>query len=1056
MIAMPPEIRLLVPNSGVQFVVRPFELELARISRTYIERRTGEPDQGNEVRVRLEPAFDPLDPDEPFDVPYDAYNRTYEISQVRAMEPFVDRWVPIPYIVHPQHDLNESRTDPKFRNGPTNWARVKLVQVTGGAPGSRRNYKAVFAFDTAVETDLSGTPEVFTTPRSEHVGPGWEYSFVSRFDLLLWFLHKPTTVGDDGAVHNWGQWVRDWVDRCLRDFMLARRGGRPARGEDETGQFEAVSRYLAFLEVLRAAACPPKLRFIKEDNTARPVDVELVLDVGNSRTHGILIERLPNQDTIDLATSYTLAIRDLQQPELLHDGAFESDIELFEARFGDEDLSRLSGRPRAFFWPTPVRVGPEAGRIRELQEGNEVYSGLSSPKRYLWDVRPRVQEWRFPAAQYVADDPPTVARLLANRVNARGDVLKHLAANRKLYERVQGRIDESRASLMTYSRSSFYTFMIAEIVWQALVQINCPDRRERRQQGALPRRLSRLILTLPSATPIREQLLMKMRSEAAIELLWDQMGWHAKGREGGPDLVMRPKVHVAWDEASCVQTVWLYGEIARKFGGRMDGFFDLVGRPRDLPSGESTATARRPSDPPRRSLRLASVDIGGGTTDLMITTYYPERGVALRPIQNFREGFRVAGDDILKTVIERLVVPAIEDALESRGYPEPRQLMQRLFGADRQNMSEQERHARRQFVSRVLRPIGLGLLQAYERSSPTDVTAVEKRPLSAFFGLGEVEGDIDLPVHARILDYLRASVRARGVEAFRLIDIVVPVDFSVIAGAVRTVLDPVFDNIAEALHRFDPDVVLMSGRPSRLPAVSEILLERLAIAPDRLVLMHRYSPGSWYPVAEGSEGGRIGDPKTTASVGGMLCALSERELTNFTLFTERLQMHSTANFIGELGIDTQLAEDRVIFNVDDLQSDSFESMRKEFPFMTKMRLGARQLPFARWIAAPLYQLRMERPNNEFRIGLPVTVTVERDLERFDADNARPEDILDVEARKEELKLVDAAGGNGERLEVNKEPPPDAHHRNWAAIQMEFRTLADEEGYWLDTGILSFA
>ena len=1048
------ETRLLVPNSGVQFVVRSFEPELARISRSYVERRSDARDDGDEVRVRLEPAFNPLDPDEPINIPYDPYDRTYDIGQLKAIEAFVNKWLPIPYIVHPQHDLRESRTDPKFRNGPTNWARVKLVPAVQPGVGGRRAYKAIFAFDTTVESDGESTPEIFTTPRAEHVGPGWEYSFVSRFDLLLWFLHKPMRLGDDGAVHNWGQWVRDWVERCYSDFTLARRGSRASRVEDDAGQFEAVCRYLTFLEVLQAAACPPKLRFIKEDTTARPVDVELVLDVGNSRTHGILIERLPNQDTIDLATSYTLAIRDLEQPECLHEGAFESDIELFEARFGDEDLSRLSGRPRAFFWPSPVRVGPEASRIRELQEGNEVYSGLSSPKRYLWDVRPRIQEWRFPATQYVADDPPTVARLLANRVNARGDVLRHVGANRKLYERIQGRIDESRAGAMTYSRSSFYTFMVAEIVYQALVQINCPDRRERRQQGALPRRLSRLILTLPSATPMREQLLMKVRAEAAIELLWDQMGWHAPAK-GAAEIVMRPKVHVAWDEASCVQTVWLYGEIARKFGGRMDDFFDLMGRRRNFPQHQVGAAPRADMQSPRRSLRLASVDIGGGTTDLMITTYYPERGVALHPVQNFREGFRIAGDDILKAVIERLVIPAIEEALEQKGYPDPRQLMQRLFGADRQNMSEQERHARRQFVTRVLRPIGLGLLQAYEASRTDRAEPIERRTLAEFFGLNEVESDADLPVHSRVLDYLRNPARAGGCQEFRIADISVPVDFGVISGAARTVLDPIFDNIAEALHRFDPDVVLMSGRPSRLPVVSEILLERLAVAPDRLVLMHRYSPGSWYPVAEGSEGGRIGDPKTTASVGGMLCALSERELTNFTLFTEKLQMHSTANYIGELGIDNQLAAERVIFDAQDLREDSFESMRKDFSFMTKMRLGYRQLPFARWTSAPLYQLRMERPNNEFRISLPIDVTVERNLERLDADDERPEAILDVEARKEELKLTDARGASGEHLEVNKDPPPDAHHRQWAAIQMEFRTLADEEGYWLDTGILSF-
>jgi hypothetical protein len=41
---------------------------------------------------------------------------------------------------------------------------------------------------------------------------------------------------------------------------------------------------------------------------------------------------------------------------------------------------------------------------------------------------------------------------------------------------------------------------------------------------------------------------------------------------------------------------------------------------------------------------VASIDIGGGTTDLMICTYSAEAGQEIEPHQNFREGFRIAGD----------------------------------------------------------------------------------------------------------------------------------------------------------------------------------------------------------------------------------------------------------------------------------------------------------------------------------------------------------------------------------------------------------------------------
>ncbi len=161
-----------------------------------------------------------------------------------------------------------------------------------------------------------------------------------------------------------------------------------------------------------------------------------------------------------------------------------------------------------------------------------------------------------------------------------------------------------------------------------------------------------------------------------------------------------------------MQFVYLYSEIARKSGGDAQGFFELAGRPRAL-----AEAGHPPADPtPRPSLRVASVDVGGGTTDLMITTYHVEGRVEIKPSQTFRESFRVAGDDVLRAVVERCVLPAVERHLTACGLPEPRAHLAERFGGNRADMSEQDKHLRQQFVSRVLRPIGLDLLIAFENS----------------------------------------------------------------------------------------------------------------------------------------------------------------------------------------------------------------------------------------------------------------------------------------------------------------------------------------------------
>jgi hypothetical protein len=82
-----------------------------------------------------------------------------------------------------------------------------------------------------------------------------------------------------------------------------------------------------------------------------------VLDVGNSRTCGLLIEAA-GELGVNLNDSYELALRDLSHPESVHTRPFESRVEFAQAWFGKNHLSRLGGRADAFVWPTMTRVGP--------------------------------------------------------------------------------------------------------------------------------------------------------------------------------------------------------------------------------------------------------------------------------------------------------------------------------------------------------------------------------------------------------------------------------------------------------------------------------------------------------------------------------------------------------------------------------------------------------------------------------------------------------------------------------------------------------------------------
>ncbi len=175
-----------------------------------------------------------------------------------------------------------------------------------------------------------------------------------------------------------------------------------------------------------------------------------------------------------------------------------------------------------------------------------------------------------------------------------------------------------------YSRSTLMTHMLCELLAQALGQINSVAQRLRMPQSpAPPRQLRMLILTLPSAMPKQEREIFRRRMFEAIALVWKAMGWHpqdedfATRKQQEKSVVPVPDIQMEWDEASCGQLVWLYNEAISRFAGQTEAFFASLARP-DRP--------READELPGKSLRVASIDIGGGTTDMAITHYQLDDG----------------------------------------------------------------------------------------------------------------------------------------------------------------------------------------------------------------------------------------------------------------------------------------------------------------------------------------------------------------------------------------------------------------------------------------------
>ncbi|MFX5983806.1 virulence factor SrfB, partial [Acinetobacter baumannii] len=84
-----------------------------------------------------------------------------------------------------------------------------------------------------------------------------------------------------------------------------------------------------------------------------------------------------------------------------------------------------------------------------------------------------------------------------------------------------------------------------------------------------PRRLRRLIMTMPTAMSLSERQILSQQAESACELAYMALGLAEPGADGqlvyAPDARrgadqpnLGPEVRLQWDEASATQAIYLY------------------------------------------------------------------------------------------------------------------------------------------------------------------------------------------------------------------------------------------------------------------------------------------------------------------------------------------------------------------------------------------------------------------------------------------------------------------------------------------------------------------
>lgn len=921
-----------------------------------------------------------------------------------GFELLLGKWLPMP-----MYEIEKSGQSTGYPNG---WCRVRIDAVGERQGNGMQRFRCVWGFDTHLAKDategllrpafLSGSEENKT------------YSLCNRSDLLLGgFLNLPD-----------GQNEAPIGDYLVSLFGIDLR-------QETTHKYKFIAYYIYLINYLRlSGAAPEVVTLYNKDTKQVPVDVSV--DIGNSRTCAVLFERG------DFTKARMLRLRDLSEPWRTYENAFDMRVVFRRADFGGD----LTQGKELFQWLSLVRIGEEAKHlIYHSLEGHgesERTTNYSSPKRYLWDGSPYQNRWEL----MVVDDDPTNLKVnpqifIEGFTDYFDDDGTFLDEQKEIDLFSLGQTDDS----CHYSRRSLMTFVLIEMLQQAQCYINSSKFRDMHGQIDCRRYLRNIIVTCPTAMPLQEQEILRKAAKNAARLLH-------KLNPALPEMTITPDPEILhptddieeqqkrgwlYDEAFASQLVYLYAELAQRYGGRVDQFFKLKGHYRKEIEEQGFEG---------NSLTIGTIDIGAGTTDIMITAY-GQKGIGrLTPIPLYYDSFYSAGDDILHNIIrdvilegkdnkddflgsigsalaarilqmtpdELLLIPRIAETKAYRETVEDirhamsddnarhlkhhltQELMHHFFADNSANQSEKDRRCRLDFCTQVSHPMSQFFLELLKQGRPTKLYTYEE--------LFPKEKPADY-----LLDHFEYHF------GFRFESLNWSYEPEIVGAIVRNTMEPMIKALSVVMYAHHCDIIVLSGRPTNLEPLTELFLKYIPIAPNRLVRLNQYHVGRWFPLAteEGyfqesqkavvAVGAEVGYLASTVGFNGLVLDFSSLAKT----------MKSTARYIGLY--DTELQEVHTPFLTPNNSTAKLKGI-SAFPCY----IGCKQFNASKYQARPLYAIYNNSGASQLNIMLQRNYFEDRELLTL-------EDITDME---------------GETISNSD-------------VELRLQTLARDANFWMDKG-----
>ncbi|MBY0244625.1 MAG: virulence factor SrfB [Sphingobacteriaceae bacterium] len=912
---------------------------------------------------------------------------------------FENVWFPMPFFL-----LNGKNSE----FGPTNWCRFKLIPVD--IDGEIRQYNLLLAFDTSSsfedvnfeDEDLNETP-VFTNISEKSK----EFALCNNEFKLIAYCSEAYNC--------------DWVDKYILKQFHNIENINDYKGQKP--KLNYLTQYIYLIRLIEQANVLPKITLFNNQNVACQ-NVDLVVDIGNSRTCAILF------DNGDFTKSSPLELQDFTVPvdeEKInkHKDSFDMRLAFREADLGG-NLGLINSRQ--FVYPSMIRLGKEANNLIHksvnLNTGAEKLTTFSSPKRFLWDTKLQKQEWEF--VQLEGENlKPIYIHGISEQLNADGTL----------------NIEGQGGVLTKYSRKALMTFAFLEILAQAKMQINSYDQRKHWGNESTLRKIGKIIVTCPTAMSRIEQVaLRKCAEDAAIMLDRFFEKTYSKSIEENE---IRRRIQIIpsakklsiqeectewiYDEATAAQFVFLYAEIKERYKKNVKNYFELYGKFRnDL------------GDYNKKSLTVGSVDIGAGTTDVMIATYKYEDSVgqcSLTPIPLFWESFYKAGDDLLKSLVQTLVIEGEYSPIVKKIRSiekNPIELLQPFLGTD-VGVSSLNKQLRSDFNLQISVPIVSYFLELLK----------ENKEESKILSFSDVFSQ-NQPTQV-VLKHFKNHF------GFEIESLQWLYERKTISAIVEKTFDSLIGKISSLFSHYSCDIVLLSGRPTSLKPLTDLFLKHYAISPNRLKSMNDYRVGRWYPedkrhpFIDGN--GKFINPKSIITTGAMIGQIAENGgLNGFSLNLSELKKRllPTTNYFGQLSenlefINTIISKEknRAVVEITSL------------PF----RIGVRQLNVFAYPSRPFYTIDFndykieDRVRGRFEETVDVnTVQQEIKKEKEKITNSMPLKITierDINEDVEVLKMEEITDKDGNPM-----------NKNFIILQVQ--SMSEIENFWLDSGVFSLS